>query len=160
MNEQQLPSPEVRQHAMAALERWLRGLEGDSEFANAVAAVVVDEESELDRWFVRLNGVAKDVYSVWFELGERTLAFETFVLPAPEENHAAFFEQLLVRNDRLRDIAFTIGAEQAIFLKGRLDLAHVADESLDRVLGSIYAAVEQSFQPALRLGFASRFPKR
>ena len=157
MDEQALPAPEVRENARAALTSWLHGLEGDSQFTEAVAAVVVDEETERDRWFVRLNGVTKDVYSVWFELGERTLAYETYVMPSPEENHAAFFEQLLVRNDRLRDVAFTVGQEHAIFLKGRLDLAHVDDQSLDRVLGSIYAAVELSFQSALRLGFASRF---
>ena len=153
MDEFAPPTAEERAAAITALMTWLDGLEENP----VVAAVVEDVESPKDRWFVRVNGEAKDVYSVWFELGQRTLAYETFVMPAPEENHAAFFEQLLVRNDRFRDIAFTIGAEQAIFLKGRLDLAHVAEESLDRVLGSMYAAVEQSFQPALRLGFASRF---
>ena len=104
-----------------------------------------------------MNGEAKDVYSVWFELKQRTLAYETYVMPAPEENHAAFYEQLLIRNDGFRDIAFTIGEEQAIFLKGRVALEHVDVELLDRVLGSIYAAIERCFQPAIRLGFASRF---
>ncbi len=157
MSERELPGPEVRKHAVEALTQWLAGLELSSEFADAVAAVVADEESAKDRWFVRINGVAKDVYSVWFELGQRTLAYETYVMPAPEENHAAFYEQLLVRNDGFRDLAFTIGQEHAVFLKGRLDLTHVDQASLDRVLGSVYAAVEQSFQSAIRLGFASRF---
>lgn len=157
MDNDHLPNPEIYQSAREALIRWLDALTVDSEFADSVAAVVHDEQSDRDRWFVRLNGVAKDVYSVWFELGERTVAYETYVMPAPEENHAAFFEQLLLRNDRLRHIAFTIGQEQAIFLKGRLAVEHVSEKTLDQVLGAIYAAVEQSFQPALRLGFASRF---
>jgi len=122
-----------------------------------VAAVVEDTETDVERWFVRVNGEAKDVYSVWFELGQRTLAYETYVMPAPEENHAEFYEQLLVRNDSLRELAFTIGAEKAIFLKGRLDVRQIDHEALDRVLGTIYSAIELCFQPALRIGFASRF---
>jgi len=135
------------------LTSWLEGL-GDNP---VVAAVVEDEESRKDRWFVRVNGEAKDVYSVWFELGQRTLAYETYVMPAPEENPAAFYEQLLVRNDSLRELAFTIGEEHAVFLKGRIDLRDVSDEALDRILGSVYAAVELCFRPALKIGFASRF---
>ena len=79
------------------------------------------------------------------------------VMPSPDENHAEFFEQLLRRNDNLRDVAFTVGEERAVFLKGRLDLRWIDDQSLDRILGSVYAAVERCFQSAVRVGFASRF---
>lgn len=147
------PSPAIRADAKAVLTTWLDSLEENP----VVAAVVEDVESDADRWFVRVNGEAKDVYSIWFELQQRTLAYETYVMPAPEENEAAFYAQLLVRNDSFRDLAFTIGAEQAVFLKGRVAIEHVDDELLDRVLGSVYAAIEQCFQPAIRLGFASRF---
>ncbi len=157
MDELSPPSPQVRSVALDELTGWLAHLEVDDGFATMIAAVVADEETDRDRWFVRVRGEAKDVYSVWFELDQRTLAYETYVMPAPEENHAAFYEQLLVRNDGLRDLAFTIGEEQAIFLKGRMELEHVSATSLDRVLGTIHAAIEQCFVPALRLGFASRF---
>jgi len=155
MDESAPPSPAIRSGALAALGEWLVGLDENP----VVAAVVEDVESEADRWFVRVNGDAKDVYSVWFEVKQRTLAYETYVLPAPEENEAAFYYQLLVRNDGFRDLAFTIGEEQAVFLKGRIALEHVDDAALDRILGSVYAAVELCFQPALRIGFASRFEK-
>jgi hypothetical protein len=139
--------------AETCLTSWLAGLPEHP----MVAAVVEDVESEIDRWFVRVNGEAKDVYSVWFTLGQRTLAYETYVMPAPEENPATFYAQLLRRNDGFRDIAFSIGEEEAIFLRGQLDLRNVTSEALDRVLGSVYAAVELCFVPALRVGFASRF---
>lgn len=147
------PTPAERDAATAALTAWFASLADNP----VVAAVVEDVESDADRWFVRVTGDAKDVYSVWFELGQRTLAFETYVMPAPEENQAAFYQQLLRRNDSFRELAFTIGSEEAIYLKGRLDLRHVDEAALDRVLGSVYAAIEQCFQPALRIGFASRF---
>ncbi len=158
MDEFAPPAPEVRASCREELMAWLDGLETAPELAEMIDAVVADEDADLDRWFVRVRGEAKDIYSIWFELDQRTLRYETFVMPAPEENHAVFFEQLLTRNDKLRDVAFAIGAERGIYLKGRMDIAHVTTESLDRVLGSIATAVEQSFQPALRLGFASRFP--
>ncbi len=157
MDEFAPPTAQVRSDALDTLTGWLANLEVDPEMSGMIAAVVADEETDVDRWFVRVHGEAKDVYSVWFELDQRTLAYESYVMPAPEENFAAFYEQLLIRNDRFRDIAFTIGAEQAIFLKGRMDLAHITSEALDRVLGTIHAAVEQSFHAALRVGFASRF---
>ena len=40
------------------------------------------------RWFVRLRGEQKDMFTIWFTLGQRTLHYETYVMPAPEENHA------------------------------------------------------------------------
>lgn len=154
MDELAPPSDAERAAVLACLTGWLSGLVTDNP---AVAAVVADEESELDRWFVRVDGEAKDVYSVWFTLGQRTLAYETYVMPSPEENHAAFYEQLLRRNHALRELAFSIGDEDAVFLRGRLDLRSVSAEALDRILGSVYAAIELAFEPALRVGFASRF---
>ncbi len=158
MDEFSPPTPEIRSAALEVLTDWLGGLEADPDFATMIAAVVADEETERDRWFVRVNGDAKDVYSVWFELDQRTLSYEVYVMPSPEDNGAAFYEQLLVRNDRLRDVTFTIGDEQAIYLKGRAELGHVTAEMLDRVLGTIHAVIEQSFVALLRLGFANRFP--
>ncbi|HEX8803864.1 MAG TPA: YbjN domain-containing protein, partial [Acidimicrobiales bacterium] len=93
-------------------------------------------------------------------LRQRTLHYETYVMPAPEENHAAFYEHLLRRNLKLFGAAFAIGEEDAVFLTGQLANGCVDDDELDRVLGSLYAWVEQFFRPALRIGFASRFAGR
>jgi hypothetical protein len=104
-----------------------------------------------------MHGEQKDVFSVWFTLGQRTLHYETYVMPAPEENHAAFYEHLLRRNVRLYGAAFAIGAEDAVFLTGQFPAYAVTDAELDRILGSLYAYTEQFFRPALRIGYASRF---
>ncbi len=111
---------------------------------------------EVPRWYLRLRGEQKEAIAVWFTLRERTLHFESHVLPAPEENHAAFYEQLLRRNLRLFGMAFAIGAEDAVYLVGQCPSGDVDAELLDWVVGSVYATVEQCFRPALRLGFASR----
>lgn len=108
------------------------------------------------RWYVRLLGEEKATFAVWFELGQRALHYETYVMPAPEENEAAFYAHLLRRNSEMFGASFTIGAEDAVFLSGRLANNTIDDIELDRVLGSLFLYVEQFFRPALRIGFASR----
>jgi hypothetical protein len=104
-----------------------------------------------------MRGTEKDVTTVWLLLGQRTLKYETYVMPAPEENEVAFYEHLLRRNDKLVGAHFSIGLEDAVFLRGEVALAALDQAELDRIIGSLYAYVEQCFRPALRIGFASRF---
>lgn len=138
----------------ARIEGWLERQRTDNP---VVAAVERDEESGERRWFVRVRGEAKDVFTIWFHLRQRTLHYETYVMPAPEENERALYEYLLRHNPKLYGAAFGIGDEDAIFLTGQLDNAAVDDSELDRILGSLYMWVERFFPPALRIGFASRF---
>jgi hypothetical protein len=117
----------------------------------------IDRDPDGRRWFVRMKGEQKDTFTIWFALGQRTLHYETYVMPAPEENHEQFYEHLLRRNLKLYGAAFAIGEEDAVFLIGQLSNEAIDEDELDRVLGSLYAWVEQFFRPALRIGFASRF---
>jgi len=143
---------------LRAIERridgWLARQLADNP---VVAAVERDVESGERRWFVRVHGEEKDVFTIWFHLRQRTLHYETYVMPAPEENPAALYEHLLKRNLRLYGAAFAIGDEDAVFLVGQLANESITDDELDRILGSLYAWVEQFFRPAMRIGYASRF---
>ena len=135
------------------VDAWL-----DRQLGENPIMVAVDRgEPGLRRWYVRLAGEEKDFTTIWFTLGQRTLQYETFVMPAPEENHEAFYEHLLRRNYRMFGAQFAIGPEDAVFLVGNLPLALVDDDELDRIVGSVFAYVEQYFRPALRIGYASRF---
>jgi len=137
----------------AAIDSWL----AEAQAGNPVLAAV-DRDAEVPRrWYVRMRGEEKDFTTVWLTLGQRTLRYETYVMPAPEENHAVFYEHLLRRNDGLVGAHFSIGAEDAVFLRGELPVAVLDAAELDRVLGTLYAAVERCFRPALAIGFASRF---
>jgi hypothetical protein len=147
-------SPEELDALEALVEAWLAEQLADNP---TVQAVERDTETGERRWFVRLTGEEKSVFSVWFHLRQRTLHFETYVMPAPEENAAQLYEHLLRRNLRLHGMAFAIGEEDAVFLVGQLPVRWVTVAELDRVLGSVYAYVEQCFRPAMRIGFASRF---
>ncbi|MEZ5166308.1 MAG: YbjN domain-containing protein [Acidimicrobiales bacterium] len=65
----------------------------------------------------------------------------------PEENREACFEHLLRRNHKLTGLHVEIGDEDAVFLRGSLPVAAVTDAELDRILGSMWAAVELLFRP-------------
>jgi hypothetical protein len=132
------------------IDRWLERELADNA---AVAAVDRDATDGVRRWFVRLAGEEKPTFTVWFTLGQRTLQFETYVMPAPEANHAEVYAQLLRRNLRMYGAAFAIGDEDAVYLVGQLANEAIDDDELDRVLGSVYAYVEQFFRPAALLGF-------
>jgi hypothetical protein len=138
----------------ALIDNWAQ-----RELADNPLVLAVDRaEPGMRRWYVRLAGEEKDFTTVWLTIHQRTLQYETYVMPAPEENHAAVYEQLLRRNLRFNGAAFAIGDEDALFLKGQIPIDTVTPHELDRIVGSLYAYVEQCFRPALRLGFASRFP--
>ena len=137
----------------ARIESWMQRQLDE----NPSVAAVERDPTEVRRWFVRLTGEEKDVFSVWFTLGQRTLRYETYVMPAPEENHDQLYEHLLRRNVGLYGATFAIGEEDAVFLVGQLPLHALDDDELDRILGTMYEYTERFFRPALRIGYASRF---
>lgn len=142
----------------ARIDRWLDHLATDNPIVTAVDRGTSDDTSFGEpRWYVRMRGDDKDVITVWFTLGQRTLRYETYVLPAPEENRDAVLDLLLRRNDALVGAHFSVGAEDAVYLRGELPDTAVDDDELDRVLGTLYVTVEANFRALLRLAFASRF---
>lgn len=137
----------------AQLDTWVHELEASLP---AVAGIERGEPGER-RWYVRLDGEEKTNFSVWLTLGQRTLSYETYFMPAPEENHASVFEYLLRRNQKMYGASFQIGSEDAVYLAGQLDNRAINPAALDRIVGSLYVHTEECFRPAMRIGYASRF---
>lgn len=137
----------------ARVEDWLARLAA----ANPAVAAIDRAEGDEVRWYVRLRGEAKEFTTVWLTLGQRTLRYETYVLPHPEEHGGEVFESLLRRNHRLVGASFSIGEEDAIFLHGELVLAGLTEPELDRAIGTLYDTVEMVFPSLVRVAFASRF---
>ncbi len=132
------------------IDGWLAVFAAD----NPVVEAIDRGEDDEPRWYVRMAGEEKDHITIWLTLGQRTLRYEAYVMPAPEENIAAVYEMALRRNERLVGAHFAIGIEDALFLRGELPLAALSEAELDRVVGSVYAYVEQCFTGLLRLGYA------
>jgi len=135
------------------IDEWLSREKAQNEL---ILAVDRSTDQEI-RWYVRMAGEEKEFTTVWLTLGQRTLRFETYVMPAPEENAKMLYEALLRRNEKLVGAHFSIGQEDAVFLRGEIPLAALNEKELDRAIGTLYSTVEQSFGSLIRIGFASRF---
>ena len=144
-------------HDLDSLEGAITGWLLDMKQRNATIVAVDRGEIGERRWYVRMRGEEKEFTTVWLTLGQRTLKYETYVMPAPEENGEQLYEHLLRRNESLVGAHFSIGIEDAMFLRGEMPLRLVDEEELDRVIGTLYATVERIFPIIIRIGFASRF---
>jgi hypothetical protein len=153
VSDQPIASAAELDRAEALITEWLARQRRD----NPVIIAVDRGEPGERRWYVRMRGEQRDYVAVWFVLGQRTLQYETYVTPAPEENHAAFYEHLLRRNAKLNGVAFAIGAEDAVYLRGQIGVSHLDEDELDRILGSLFEYTERFFRPAMRIGYASKF---
>jgi len=136
----------------ALVDGWASGA-----LAHNPLLAAVDREPALDRWYLRMRGEEKAAITVWLTLRPRTVHFETYFMPAPEERREACFEYLLRVNPRLYGWRFAVGAEDAVYLVGQLPLGALDEEELDRILGSAYEYSEQYFPAAMRIGYGSRF---
>ncbi|NNC91259.1 MAG: hypothetical protein HKN80_02080 [Acidimicrobiia bacterium] len=115
---------------------------------------VVNAEEFEGRWAIRMTQQVRDFTTVWFEVGERTVGYEAYVLPNPPAGHHEVYRQLLARNHRMWRAHFSIDKDGDLFLIGRVSVAEWSARTLDEVLGAVYEGVELSFRALLRAGFA------
>lgn len=137
------------------IDAWAsRELEGNP------VLLAVDYDAGARRWYVRMKGEEKTTTTVWLTLRQRTLHYETYFMPAPEENVAACYEYLLRANLGLFGMRFAIGLEDALYLVGQMPWGAVDEDELDRIIGASYAYSERYFRPAMSIGYASVFKPR
>ncbi|BBX24159.1 hypothetical protein MTER_35700 [Mycolicibacter terrae] len=108
---------------------------------------------------VELPGERKLKTNTILSVGEHSVRVEAFVCRKPDENHAGVYRFLLKRNRRLYGVAYTLDNVGDIYLVGRMALASVTAEEIDRVLGQVLEAVDFDFNTLLELGFASSIQK-
>ncbi|GAA5144201.1 YbjN domain-containing protein [Nocardioides marinquilinus] len=102
-----------------------------------------------------LPGERKLQTPVRLDVGVHALAVHAFVCRAPDEAHEAVYRWLLQRNLRTYGVAFAIDRLGDVYLDGRLPLAAVTADELDRLLGAVLTTADESFNTLLELGFAT-----
>lgn len=86
-------------------------------------------------------------------VGERDVSASAFVVRNPDENHAEVYRFLLRRNLRTPGLAYAIDAAGDVYVVGRLPIAALDDDTLDRLLGVVLDAADSCFNDLLALGF-------
>ncbi|MGW7415111.1 YbjN domain-containing protein [Streptomyces sp. NPDC054863] len=110
-------------------------------------------------YVVKLPGTRKLSTTVSLILGQHSLSLNAFVIRHPDENHEAVHRWLLERNLRLYGVGYAIDSLGDVYLAGKLPLAAVTPEEIDRLLGSVLEAADGSFNTLLELGFATAIRK-
>jgi hypothetical protein len=88
-------------------------------------------------------------------VGEHALRIEAFVMRQPDERRAELWTWLLRRNARMYAVAFSIDGVGDIYLTGRVGLAGISEDEIDRILGSVLTYADESFDTMLEIGFGS-----
>lgn len=73
----------------------------------------------------------------------------------PDENREELWAWLLRHNARMYGVAFAIDAVGDVYLTGRVGLAAVTADELDRLLGAVLSYADSSFDTLLEIGFGS-----
>jgi hypothetical protein len=108
---------------------------------------------------VDLPGEKKLVTPCRLDVGEHALGVHAFVARHPDENHERVYRWLLERNLKMFGVSFAVDHAGDIYLDGRLPLASVTPEEVDRLLGAVLSYADESFNTILELGFASSIRK-
>jgi len=126
-----------------AIEQWF-----------AQSDLEVEREGETG-WLTVLAGERKRTIPVFLELGEHTLTIESFFLAAPDERHDEVYRYLLQRNLRTYNMRFALYDSGDVMLVGVLPHHAVTVDELDRTMGQLLSIADESYWPAIRLGFTS-----
>ncbi len=113
------------------------------------------ERDSVDRFVVALPGEKRLKTACWLVVGAHALEVQAFVMRGPDENRAGVYEFLLQRNVRMYGVSWAIDSAGDVYLAGRIPLAAVTPDELDRVLGSVLEYADGSFNALLELGFGS-----
>lgn len=106
-------------------------------------------------YVVTLPGTRKLSTTCSLVVGRHALSVNAFVVRRPDENHEAVHRWLLERNTRLYGVAYAVDRLGDVYLTGRLPLAVITPEEIDRLLGVVLENADGSFNTLLELGFAS-----
>ncbi|WP_212911676.1 YbjN domain-containing protein [Streptomyces sp. TS71-3] len=132
---------------MECIEATLRGAELDWE------------SPERGRYVVQLPGTRKLSTTLSLIVGRHALSLNAFVIRHPEENEEGVHRWLLEHNLKLYGVSYAVDRLGDVYLVGKLPLAAVTEDELDRLLGSVLEAADGSFNTLLELGFAAAIRK-
>jgi hypothetical protein len=117
------------------------------------------EEPHPGTFVVVLPGERKLKTTCLLVVGAHSLSINAFVVRRPDENFEGVYRWLLERNTKMYAVAFALDHLGDIFLTGRVPLASITPDEVDRLLGAVLDYSDSAFNTILELGFASSIRK-
>jgi hypothetical protein len=127
---------------------------------DVIEATLREQELEYERldantFAVALPGEKRLKTACILTIGAHALEIEAFVMRKPDENREQFYAFLLQRNARTYAVSWTIDGAGDVYLTGRVALASITADEVDRILGCVLEYADGTFNTLLELGFAS-----
>jgi hypothetical protein len=128
--------------------------------ADLVESVLRESEVEYERlasdsFGVSLPGQARLRTACLLTIGRQAMNVQAFVLRRPDENREAVYAWMLRRNPQMYAVSWSLDDSGDIYLSGKVPLAAVDADEIDRVLGAVLEYSDGSFNALLELGFGS-----
>ncbi|SCL14348.1 YbjN domain-containing protein [Micromonospora inyonensis] len=131
-----------------------------SEVAALIEAYCAERELEYEAtgpasYAVTLPGTHKLKTICNLIVGDHALRVEAFVMRQPDERREELWAWLLQRNARMYGVSFSIDTVGDVYLTGRVNLAGLDADELDRLLGAVLTYADESFDTMLEIGFGT-----
>ncbi len=135
---------------------------GGEPEVDAAAAVIAGTLQELelehqqlapDHFVAELPGTRRLKTTCHLKISPHSLQVSAFVMRHPDENHEDLWAYLLTKNARAYSVSWAIDKVGDVYLMGRLPLAAVTSEEVDRLLGTVLQMSDDNFNPMLEIGF-------
>lgn len=141
-----------------------RRTEHETEAARTIERLLAGADLEWENpapgtYVVALPGTRKLATTCSLRVGRHALSVNAFVIRHPDENDEGVHRWLLERNLKLYGVGYAVDRLGDIYLTGKLPLAAVTEEEIDRLLGSVLEAADGAFNTLLEMGFASAIRK-
>lgn len=128
--------------------------------AETIESALAEQDLEWERvddatFAVALPGERRLKTACLLTVGTHALEIEAFVMRAPDENREQVYSWLLQRNARMYAVAWSIDGPGDVYLVGRVPLAAISADEIDRILGCVLEYADGSFNVLLEMGFGS-----
>lgn len=105
---------------------------------------------------LRMAQVSRDFTTVWFDVGDLTVATEAYLLPAPRLGHEEVYRQALRRNHDSWPAFMTMDVTGGLYVRTRTRLPGYSLQQLEETVGATYALVDLAFPGLVAAGFGGR----
>ena len=100
---------------------------------------------------LRVAQRVRDCSTLWFDVGERTVAVETYLMPCLQRSRAEAYRYCLARNRTSWPAYLALDRHGDLYVMARSDTAAFDVAAIELVVGAVYELVELAFPTLITL---------